>query len=160
MKKISILFIVLVLVFVLSACGQQGMTEEVNDTSNTASYSTTQFVDEMYNENTFENADNQSAYNIQSDTTEFSEKRTKREQIILSCNAISGAVIDKINYDENGRIKSCHYNSKCDKCGKPCATFGAGVASSHVLKTFVCGQCGNTQRIEIEFQYEWIEVEY
>lgn len=162
MKKISILFIVLVLVFVLSACGQQGMTEEVNDTSNTASYSTTQFVDEMYNENTFENADNQSAYNIQSDTTQETQKTTRKEWVVFGAEVVEGAVIERIDRDGNGNIRSIRWYDKCDICGQKGNHIGSITPSNHsdVNSSFLCFNCQKTRHTKIIVDKEWMDVEY
>ncbi len=162
MKKISILGIALVLVFALTACVQQGVPEEDNEDFNTASYSTTQFVDEMYNENTFENVDNQSSDNIQSDTTLETQKRIKKETVVFGAEVVEGAVIDRIERDDNGNIRRIHWYNKCDVCGQKANYVGSitQLNNSDVSFSFTCNNCKNNQHTKIIVDKKWMEVEY
>ncbi len=84
------------------------------------------------------------------------ENETYQERVIVSFQAVEGAVISDMEYDENGFPVSCQYHKKCEACGYVSDTNGQ--ARSNLTTSFHCNECGNDQRVGIAAIFDWVDV--
>ena len=85
-------------------------------------------------------------------------KNTFSKYVIVSFNAVQGAVIYKQDYDINGYLESCQYHKKCEACGYVSNSNGQARGNTHT--SYYCTQCGNNQEVEITVDQQWIEIPY
>ena len=85
-------------------------------------------------------------------------KNTFSKYVIVSFNAVQGAVIYKQDYDIHGYLESCQYHKKCEACGYVSNSNGQARGNTHT--SYYCTQCGNNQEVEITVDQQWIEIPY
>ncbi len=94
------------------------------------------------------------------DETDFQppqdENETYQERVIVSFEAVEGAVIYDTEYDENGFPVSCQFHKKCESCGY--VSNSSGQARGNLTTSFYCDECGNDQRVEIVANFDFVEV--
>lgn len=101
MKKIlSIVIGIILVATVFAACSKA----PVNDDSNLESDNSATIQDEASSENDFEYPTEESSQN--------SKPRTYKKNVIMSFNAVQGAVIYDQSYDLNGYLESCQFYKK------------------------------------------------
>ena len=88
--------------------------------------------------------------------TELDGRYTYNDYVIMSFNAVEGAVIYDQRYDSNGYLESCQYHCKWEACGYVSNTNGQARDNMHT--SYHCTQCGNDQRVEITADHEWVEI--
>ena len=143
MKKLITIIISLILVAVtLVACSKTN--SNTNESTTTTTESSTQ---EQTQESTTPSTANAS-------TT----ANTFSKYVIVSFNAVQGAVIYKQDYDINGYLESCQYHKKCEACGYVSNSNGQARGNTHT--SYYCTQCGNNQEVEITVDQQWIEIPY
>ena len=143
MKKLITIIISLILVAVtLVACSK------TNSNTNEATESGTQAqAVEQTKESTTPSTANAS-------TT----ANTFSKYVIVSFNAVQGAVIYKQDYDIHGYLESCQYHKKCEACGYVSNSNGQARGNTHT--SYYCTQCGNNQEVEITVDQQWVEIPY
>lgn len=143
MKKLITIIISLILVAVtLVACSK------TNSNTNEATESGTQAqAVEQTKESTTPSTANAS-------TT----ANTFSKYVIVSFNAVQGAVIYKQEYDIYGYLERCQYHKKCEACGYVSNSNGQARGNMHT--SYYCTQCGNNQEVEITVDQQWIEIPY
>lgn len=141
MKKLITIIISLILVAVtLVACSKtNGNTNETTTTE-----SSTQ-------EQTQESTTPGNA-NVSTSANTFSK------YVIVSFNAVQGAVIYKQDYDIHGYLENCQYYKKCEVCGYVSNSNGQACGNTHT--SYYCTQCGNNQEVEITVDQQWVEIPY
>ena len=143
MKKLITIIISLILVAVtLVACSKTN--SNTNESTTTTTESSTQ---EQTQESTTPSTANAS-------TT----ANTFSKYVIVSFNAIQGAVIYKQDYDIHGYLESCQYHKKCEACGYVSNSNGQARGNTHT--SYHCTQCGNNQEVEITVDQQWVEIPY
>ena len=143
MKKLITIIISLILVAVtLVACSKTN--SNTNESTTTTTESSTQ---EQTQESTTPSTANAS-------TT----ANTFSKYVIVSFNAIQGAVIYKQDYDIHGYLESCQYHKKCEACGYVSNSNGQARGNTHT--SYYCTQCGNNQEVEITVDQQWVEIPY
>ena len=143
MKKLITVIISLTLVAAtLVACSKTN--SNTNETTTTTTESSTQ---EQTQESTTPSTANAS-------TT----ANTFSKYVIVSFNAVQGAVIYKQDYDINGYLESCQYHKKCEACGYVSNSNGQARGNTHT--SYYCTQCGNNQEVEITVDQQWVEIPY
>ena len=143
MKKLITIIISLILVAVtLVACSKTN--SNTNESTTTTTESSTQ---EQTQESTTPSTANAS-------TT----ANTFSKYVIVSFNAVQGAVIYKQDYDIHGYLESCQYHKKCEACGYVSNSNGQARGNTHT--SYYCTQCGNNQEVEITVDQQWIEIPY
>ena len=90
--------------------------------------------------------------------TSTTVKNTFSKYVIVSFNAVQGAVIYKQDYDIHGYLESCQYHKKCEACGYVSNENGQARGNTHT--SYYCTQCGNNQEVEITVDQQWIEIPY
>ena len=85
-------------------------------------------------------------------------KNTFSKYVIVSFNAVQGAVIYKQDYDIDGYLESCQYHKKCEACGYVSNSNGQARGNMHT--SYYCTQCGNNQEVEITVDQQWVEIPY
>ena len=85
-------------------------------------------------------------------------KNTFSKYVIVSFNAVQGAVIYKQDYDIHGYLESCQYHKKCEACGYVSNSNGQARGNTHT--SYYCTQCGNNQEVEITVDQQWVEIPY
>lgn len=85
-------------------------------------------------------------------------KNTFSKYVIVSFNAVQGAVIYKQDYDIHGYLESCQYHKKCEACGYVSNSNGQARGNMHT--SYYCTQCGNNQEVEITVDQQWVEIPY
>lgn len=83
---------------------------------------------------------------------------TFSKYVIVSFNAVQGAVIYKQDYDIHGYLESCQYHKKCEVCGYVSNSNGQARGNTHT--SYYCTQCGNNQEVEITVDQQWVEIPY
>ena len=83
---------------------------------------------------------------------------TYKKNVIVSFNAVQGAVIYDQSYDSNGYLESCQFHKKCEACGY--VSNSNGQARGNLTSSYHCTQCGNNQTVEITADFECVEVPY
>lgn len=147
MKKIlSIVIGIILVATVFAACSKA----PVNDDSNLESDNSATIQDEASSENDFAYPTEESSQN--------SKPRTYKKNVIMSFNAVQGAVIYDQSYDLNGYLESCQFYKKCEACGY--VSNSNGQARGNLSTSYHCMQCGNNQDVEIVANFEWVEVPY
>lgn len=147
MKKIlSIVIGIILVATVFAACSKP----PVNDDSNSESDNSATIQDEASSENDFEYSTEQPSQN--------SKPQTYKKNVIMSFNAVQGAVIYDQSYDSNGYLESCQFHKKCEACGY--VSNSNGQARGNLSTSYHCTQCGNNQAVEITANFEWVEVPY
>lgn len=143
MKKLITITISLILVAVtLVACSKTN--GNTNESTNITTESSTQ---DQTQESTTPSTANAS-------TT----ANTFSKYVIVSFNAVQGAVIYKQDYDIHGYLESCQYHKKCEACGYVSNSNGQARGNTHT--SYYCTQCGNNQEVEITVDQQWIEIPY
>ena len=143
MKKLITIIISLILVAAtLVACSK---TNSNTNESTTATESSTQ---EQTQESTTPSTANAST----------TAKNTVSKYVIVSFNAVQGAVIYKQDYDIHGYLESCQYHKKCEACGYVSNSNGQARGNMHT--SYYCTQCGNNQEVEITVDQQWVEIPY
>lgn len=143
MKKLITIIISLILVAVtLVACSKTN--SNTNESTTTTTESSTQ---EQTQESTTPSTANAS-------TT----ANTFSKYVIVSFNAVQGAVIYKQDYDIHGYLESCQYHKKCEACGYVSNSNGQARGNTHT--SYYCTQCGNNQEVEITVDQQWVEIPY
>ena len=144
MKKLITIIISLILVAVtLVACSK------TNSNTNEATESGTQAqAVEQTKESTTPSTANAST----------TAKNTVSKYVIVSFNAVQGAVIYKQDYDIHGYLESCQYHKKCEACGYVSNSNGQARGNTHT--SYYCTKCGNNQEVEITVDQQWIEIPY
>ena len=143
MKKLITIIISLILVAAtLVACSKTN--SNTNETTTTTTESSTQ---EQTQESTTPSTANAS-------TT----ANTFSKYVIVSFNAVQGAVIYKQDYDIHGYLESCQYHKKCEACGYVSNSNGQARGNMHT--SYYCTQCGNNQEVEITVDQQWVEIPY
>lgn len=144
MKKLITIIISLILVAVtLVACSKTN--SNTNESTTTTTESGTQ---EQTQESTTPSTANAST----------TAKNTVSKYVIVSFNAVQGAVINKQDYDIHGYLESCQYHKKCEACGYVSNSNGQARGNTHT--SYYCTQCGNNQEVEITVDQQWIEIPY
>ena len=144
MKKLITIIISLILVAAtLVACSKTN--SNTNETTTTTTESSTQ---EQTQENTTPSTENAST----------TAKNTFSKYVIVSFNAVQGAVIYKQDYDIHGYLESCQYHKKCEACGYVSNSNGQARGNMHT--SYYCTQCGNNQEVEITVDQQWVEIPY
>ena len=143
MKKLITTIISLMLVAVtLVACSK---------TNSNTNESTTATIEPSTQEQTQESTTPSTA-NASTTANTFSK------YVIVSFNAVQGAVIYKQDYDIHGYLESCQYHKKCEACGYVSNSNGQARGNTHT--SYYCTQCGNNQEVEITVDQQWIEIPY
>ena len=143
MKKLITIIISLILVAVtLVACSK---------TNSNTNESTTTTIESGTQEQTQESTTTSTA-NASTTANTFSK------YVIVSFNAVQGAVIYKQDYDIHGYLESCQYHKKCEACGYVSNSNGQARGNTHT--SYYCTQCGNNQEVEITVDQQWIEIPY
>lgn len=91
-------------------------------------------------------------------TTQSTSQATYKKNVIVSFNAVQGAVIYDQSYDSNGYLESCQFHKKCEACGY--VSNSNGQARGNLSTSYHCTQCGNNQAVEIVANFECVEVPY
>lgn len=91
-------------------------------------------------------------------TAQSTSQATYKKNVIMSFNAVQGAVIYDQSYDSNGYLESCQFHKKCEACGY--VSNSNGQARGNLSTSYHCTQCGNNQAVEIVANFEWVEVPY
>ena len=144
MKKLITIIISLILVAAtLVACSKTN--SNTNETTTTTTESSTQ---ERTQEITMPSTANAST----------TAKNTFSKYVIVSFNAVQGAVIYKQDYDIHGYLESCQYHKKCEACGYVSNSNGQARGNMHT--SYYCTQCGNNQEVEITVDQQWVEIPY
>ncbi len=91
-------------------------------------------------------------------TVQNTSQATYKKNVIMSFNAVQGAVIYDQSYDLNGYLESCQFHKKCEVCGY--VSNSNGQARGNLSTSYHCTQCGNNQAVEIVANFEWVEVPY
>lgn len=147
MKKIlSIVIGIILVATVFVACSKA----PVNDDSNSESDNSATIQDEASSENDFEYSTEQ--------PSQKSKPQTYKKNVIMSFNAVQGAVIYDQSYDSNGYLESCQFHKKCEACGY--VSNSNGQARGNLSTSYHCIQCGNNQAVEIVANFECVEVPY
>lgn len=147
MKKIlSIVIGIILVTTVFAACSKA----PVNDDSNSESDNSATIQDEAPSENDF-------AYSTEQPSQNY-KQRTYKKNVIMSFNAVQGAVIYDQSYDSSGYLESCQFHKKCEACGY--VSNSNGQARGNLSTSYHCTQCGNNQAVEITANFEWVEVPY
>lgn len=145
MKKIlSIVVGIILVATVFAAC-----SKEVNTDATTTDKSTTVQSDLSTEINTITTTES---------TTQSTSQATYKKNVIMSFNAVQGAVIYDQSYDSNGYLESCQFHKKCEACGY--VSNSNGQARGNLSTSYHCTQCGNNQAVEITANFEWVEVPY
>lgn len=146
MKRILSIVIGMILVTtVFAAC-----SKEVNtDATATTDKSTTVQSDSSTEINTITTTES---------TTQSTSQATYKKNVIVSFNAVQGAVIYDQSYDLNGYLESCQFHKKCEACGY--VSNSNGQARGNLSTSYHCTQCGNNQAVEIVANFECVEVSY
>ena len=143
MKKLITIIISLILVAVtLVACSKTNS----NTNETTESGTQAQAVEQTQESTT------PSTANASTTANTFSK------YVIVSFNAVQGAVIYKQDYDIHGYLESCQYHKKCEACGY--VSNSNGQASGNTHTSYYCTQCGNNQEVEITVDQQWVEIPY
>lgn len=144
MKKLITIIISLILVAAtLVACSKTN--SNTNETTTTTTESSTQ---EQTQEITMPSTANAST----------TAKNTFSKYVIVSFNAVQGAVIYKQDYDIHGYLESCQYHKKCEACGYVSNSNGQARGNMHT--SYYCTKCGNNQEVEITVDQQWVEIPY
>lgn len=144
MKKLITIIISLILVAVtLVACSK---------TNSNTNESTTATIEPSTQEQTQESTTPSTA------NASTTAKNTFSKYVIVSFNAVQGAVIYKQDYDIHGYLESCQYHKKCEACGYVSNSNGQARGNTHT--SYYCTQCGNNQEVEITVDQQWIEIPY
>ena len=144
MKKLITIIISLILVAVtLVACSK---------TNSNTNESTTATIEPSTQEQTQEST---TPSTTNASTT---AKNTFSKYVIVSFNAVQGAVIYKQDYDIHGYLESCQYHKKCEACGYVSNSNGQARGNTHT--SYYCTKCGNNQEVEITVDQQWIEIPY
>ena len=144
MKKLITIIISLILVAAtLVACSKTN--SNTNESTTTTTESSTQ---EQTQESTKQSSTNAST----------TAKNTFSKYVIVSFNAVQGAVIYKQDYDIHGYLESCQYHKKCEACGYVSNSNGQARGNTHT--SYYCTQCGNNQEVEITVDQQWVEIPY
>ena len=114
------------------------------------------------------NTNETTEYGTQAQTTEQTQesttntsttaKNTFSKYVVVSFNAVQGAVIYKQDYDIHGYLESCQYHKKCEACGYVSNSNGQARGNMHT--SYYCTQCGNNQEVEITVDQQWVEIPY
>lgn len=91
-------------------------------------------------------------------TVQSTSQATYKKNVIVSFNAVQGAVIYDQSYDSNGYLESCQFHKKCEACGY--VSNSNGQARGNLTTSYHCTQCGNNQTVEITADFECVEVPY
>lgn len=143
MKKLITTIISLILVAAtLVACSK------TNSNTNESTTTTESSTQEQTQESTTPSTANAST----------TAKNTFSKYVIVSFNAVQGAVIYKQDYDIHGYLESCQYHKKCEACGYVSNSNGQARGNTHT--SYYCTQCGNNQEVEITVDQQWIEIPY
>ena len=141
MKKIITIIIGLILVAVtLVACSKTNSNTNETTTTESSTQEQTQEITTPGTANTSTTANTFSKY------------------VIVSFNAVQGAVIYKQDYDIHGYLESCQYHKKCEACGYVSNSNGQARGNTHT--SYYCTQCGNNQEVEITVDQQWVEIPY
>lgn len=144
MKKLITIIIGLILVAVtLVACSK---------TNSNTNESTTATIEPSTQEQTQESTTPSTA------NASTTAKNTFSKYVIVSFNAVQGAVIYKQDYDIHGYLESCQYHKKCEACGYVSNSNGQARGNTHT--SYYCTQCGNNQEVEITVDQQWVEIPY
>lgn len=145
MKKLITIIIGLILVAVtLVACSKTN--SNTNETTNTESGTQAQTLEQT------QESTEQSSTNASTTANTFSK------YVIVSFNAVQGAVIYNQDYDIHGYLESCQYHKKCEACGYVSNSNGQARGNTHT--SYYCTQCGNNQEVEITVDQQWVEIPY
>ena len=140
MKKLITIIISLILVAAtLVACSKAN-----SNTNETTEYGTQAQTTEQTQESTT--------------NTSTTAKNTFSKYVVVSFNAVQGAVIYKQDYDIHGYLESCQYHKKCEACGYVSNENGQARGNTHT--SYHCTQCGNDQKVEITVDQQWVEIPY
>lgn len=114
------------------------------------------------------NTNETTEYGTQAQTTEQTQesttntsttaKNTFSKYVVVSFNAVQGAVIYKQDYDIHGYLESCQYHKKCEACGYVSNENGQARGNMHT--SYHCIECGNNQYVEITADQQWVEIPY
>lgn len=114
------------------------------------------------------NTNETTEYGTQAQTTEQTQesttntsttaKNTFSKYVVVSFNAVQGAVIYKQDYDIHGYLESCQYHKKCEACGYVSNENGQARGNMHT--SYHCTECGNNQYVEITVDQQWVEIPY
>ena len=150
MKKLITVIISLTLVAVtLVACSKAN--SNTNETTTAESGTQAQAVEQT--QEGMEDSTEPSTAN-----TSTTVKNTFSKYVIVSFNAVQGAVIYKQDYDIHGYPESCQFYKKCDACGYVSNLNGQARGNKHT--SFHCTECGNDQEVEITVDQQWVEIPY
>lgn len=144
MKKLITIIISLILVAV-TLVGCSKTNSNTNESTTTTTESSTQ---EQTQESTTPSTANAST----------TAKNTVSKYVIVSFNAVQGAVIYKQDYDIHGYLESCQYHKKCEACGYVSNSNGQARGNTHT--SYYCTKCGNNQEVEITVDQQWIKIPY
>ena len=91
-------------------------------------------------------------------TTQSTSRATYKKCVVMSFNAVQGAVIYDQSYDLDGYLRSCQFYKKCEACGY--VSNSNGQAHGNLSTSYHCMQCGNNQTVEITAVEKWLEIPY
>ncbi len=91
-------------------------------------------------------------------TTQSTSQATYKKVVVMSFNAVQGAVIYDQSYDLDGYLRSCQFHKKCEACGY--VSNSNGQAHGNLSTSYHCTQCGNNQTVEIKAVEQWVEIPY
>lgn len=142
MKKIFAILVSLIMaVAVFTACSKT--VDETETVSSTATNTSTEIA-------------TSAQASEQMETAESYVPQTQTKMVIMSFNAVEGAVIYDQSYDSNGYLESCQFHKKCEACGY--VSNNNGQARDNLTTGYYCTECGNNQHVEITADKEWVEV--
>ena len=84
------------------------------------------------------------------------ENGTHQEYVMVSLQAVEGAVIYDTECDANGFSVSCQFHKKCESCGY--VSNNNGQARGNLTMSYHCEKCGNDQHVEITASFDWVDV--
>ena len=91
---------------------------------------------------------------------EVSSKQNKpqgrSEHVVLSFNAVEGAVIYDQSFDSYGYPNCCYFHKKCEACGY--VSNNNGSTRSNLTTSYHCTKCGNNQHVKIVANSDWVTV--
>ena len=140
MKKLLAIGLCVVICCGLCACGNNSTKKEENVTS------TNQQKTEM----------SDSSITKTDSSTQQNQPQARSEYVVLSFNAVEGAVIYNQTFDSHGYPDCCYFHKKCEACGD--VSNSNGSATGNLTTSYHCIKCGNNQHVEITANCDWVTV--
>lgn len=145
MKKIIGLVVMILMLFSITACGNddnlpQNSTDEKSNLSSISS----------------EKTDKEESNNTESNDSMNSNTNKKSVYVVKNFFAVEGAVIYDQTYDEYGYPDCCYFHKKCEACGD--VSNNNGSARGNMTTGYYCPKCKTSNLVEIRADSDWIEV--